>query len=328
MKNTLFSLINYVGHKGKIVDQLLDYMPAQIDGTFYDIFAGSCVVGLSTPATIKQVTFVDKNPLLMELYSSLSHPGFQDTLEEIIKEYSLTNSFRKPRASYLEEENVGTVTWHGEVVKNFHLDQLNKPGYDKLLSDFNAGAFVSVRRGAAYMIAAIYGRNSNVNVKMRDGVPALEGGVGPLDFSLRCQKKLQEHISVIGQKNCRFNTADFRKISPTSSDFVYLDPPYLASGFKYGGWTPEDERDLLRWIDGLPCPWALSNTLSSGGVKNSILRDWAQDKNVIKIDKKYRKWAKRGTSLAGTETKENEEILVVSNILNSKNENGVNHGKL
>ena len=40
----VFSLLNYVGHKSKILDQILLHFPKSLDGVFWDIFSGSCVV--------------------------------------------------------------------------------------------------------------------------------------------------------------------------------------------------------------------------------------------------------------------------------------------
>jgi site-specific DNA-adenine methylase len=43
------SLLNYIGHKSKIVETIYTYLPETVEGTFYDIFSGSCVIGLNSP---------------------------------------------------------------------------------------------------------------------------------------------------------------------------------------------------------------------------------------------------------------------------------------
>ena len=302
------SLLNYIGHKSKIIDQIKSYLPKTISGTFYDCFAGSCVVGLTVD--YERIACVEINPYLSCLYRDLSDPTFLSTLNQLIVGYSLTNSSVTPRSEYLKDPNIGTVTWMGETRTNLHLDQLNKPGYTRLIEDFNSGLFKGVKRSAAYMLATIYGRNSNVATDLSTGL--LSGSVGPLDYSLRCHKKLLEHQAVLALGRHTFVTGSYDSIQPTKDDFCYFDPPYLASGFRYGGWSESDERRLLEWIDELPCDWALSNTLQSGSRVNQILTDWSHGKNTIALTKRYRKWASSGNKTVDRDSKINREVLILS----------------
>lgn len=308
MSNKIFSLLNYVGHKSKILDDIFNILPKEIDGTFWDIFCGSSVVGLSSP--FQNVNFVDNNKYLIELYSSLTDPNFLNVLESTIQNYGLTNSCRIPRSQYLKSPDIGTCMWHGKVIKNLHLDKLNEEGYKNLLKDFNNGIFSSaIDRGIVYMILTIYGRNSNVSIK-KDG--GLSGGVGPLDFSVKAGQKLQQNILAIKSKNVNWINDNFSNIHPLQEDLVYLDPPYLASGFKYSGWDNEDEKKLLEWVDKLPCNWILSNVFISGKNSNDILQNWAKNFKVIYVDKNYRKWAAKGKSSAERDNKKNAEVLITN----------------
>ena len=65
MTNKVFSLLNYIGHKSKIIDEIISHFPTTIVGEFWDMFSGSCVVGLST--SFNNVTFVDNNEHLQNL---------------------------------------------------------------------------------------------------------------------------------------------------------------------------------------------------------------------------------------------------------------------
>jgi len=313
MENKVFSLINYVGHKSKILDQVFACVPDSIDGTFWDIFCGSSVVGLST--NFKKVNFVDNNQHLVNLYSHLRDESFLSILENMIEEYSLTNSSKKPRSEYLKDPKIGVCTWNGKKIKNLHLDKLNETGYRKLLGRYNDLKMSDIDAAAAYMILTIYGRNSNVSLK-KDG--KLSGGVGPLDFSIKAKKKYFEHLEVMKGRKLNWIHGIFSDAEPKEGDFVYLDPPYLASGYKYGGWKEEDELALLDWIDGLKCPWALSNTLVSGETENKILLEWSKKYNTIPVEKKYRVWASKKEGTAKRERKKNLEVLIVPSEL-SKN---------
>lgn len=312
MENKVFSLINYVGHKSKILDQVLSCFPDSIDGTFWDIFCGSSVVGLS--ANFKKVNFVDNNQHLVNLYSHLRDEDFLATLESMIEEYNLTNSSKKPRSEYLKDPRIGVCTWQGEKIKNLHLDKLNEAGYRELLDKYNTLNMRGVDAAAAYMILTLYGRNSNVSIK-KDG--KLSGGVGPLDFSIKARKKYFEHLDVMKGRDLNWVHGSFSDINPEEGDFVYLDPPYLASGYKYGGWKEKDETDLLDWIDSLSCPWALSNTLASGDKENKLLMKWSKKYKVIPVEKKYRVWASKKEGTAKREKKRNLEVLIVPAELSS-----------
>ena len=150
----------------------------------------------------------------------------------------------------------------------------------------------------------------NVSTDLSTG--KLSGGVGPLDYSIRCNEKLTEHQAVLALGKHTFINGSYSSIQPQSDDFCYCDPPYLASGFKYSGWTEKDERDLLDWLDHLPCEWALSNTLQSGTKVNTILESWCRNKKVIELEKNYRKWAGAGSKSVDKAAKINREVLILS----------------
>jgi site-specific DNA-adenine methylase len=302
------SLLNYIGHKSKIQEQIFTHLPEKVDGVFYDFFAGSAVIGLNAP--YQQVSCVEINPYLSKLYDNIQHPHFLAVLEGLIKQYNLTNSSRVPRAEYLKDPNIGTCQWMGKTIPNLHLDKLNSPGYQKLLTDFNNGVFDPFSQTAAYMIATIYGRNSNVSIDM--STLKLSGGIGPLDFSLKCASKLKNHQELLLQGRHSFINGSYKDITPTDNDYCYFDPPYLASGFKYSGWDEQKEIELLDYIDSLPCHWALSNTLQSGKKTNDILIEWSKTKVVIPIQKNYRKWAGGGTETNKKSSKVNLEVLILS----------------
>ena len=74
---------------------------------------------------------------------------------------------------------------------------------------------------------------------------------------------------------------------------VYCDPPYLITTATYnenGGWTENDERDLLELLDNLNdrgVRFALSNVFESKGKSNDILKEWAKKYTVHYIDANY-----------------------------------------
>ena len=93
MTNNLFSLLNYIGHKSKILDDIFSIAPKNVDGVFWDIFCGSSVVGLSCP--YEKVVCVDTNQHLIDLYSNLCNPLFPS--------HDLFGSFKYSLLGLIEE---------------------------------------------------------------------------------------------------------------------------------------------------------------------------------------------------------------------------------
>ena len=68
---------------------------------------------------------------------------------------------------------------------------------------------------------------------------------------------------------------------------MYIDPPYLITCATYnenGGWTNDDEKCLLNFIDNLNnkgIKFAFSNVLNSKGKSNEILKDWLKNRNYF-----------------------------------------------
>lgn len=300
---TVSSLLNYVGHKSKIWNQIKPHLPLNIDGTFWELFSGSCVIGMNVP--YKDIRCVEYNPNLSGLYRDLTNPQFKPTLLNLINLYGFTNSSRTPRSQYLVDSS-------GQ--QHRHLMWYNDRAYTQLLEDFNNDKFSGIEKSAAYMIATIYGRNSGVATNLEG---KLSGAVGPLDFSVRCEEKLDLHYSILQEGRHQFICDSYQNIAPEPQDFVYMDPPYLASNFNYTRvWTATDEQQLLDYIQKLPCDWALSNTLQSGNKVNQILLNWIIRNNytVVPIEKQYRKWAWYDSGKSSDrEWKINGEILVLKN---------------
>ena len=112
------------------------------------------------------------------------------------------------------------------------------------------------------------------------------------------EMKLCQFIEALKSNDIVFTASDFRKYknhSFSSNDFVYIDPPYLLSTASYnenGGWSEDDEIDLLNFLtdlDNKNIRFALSNVLVHKGKTNYLLKEWAKQYKIHYLNQnKYR----------------------------------------
>ena len=123
--------------------------------------------------------------------------------------------------------------------------------------------------------------------------------VGKRDYNGSSRKNIAAFNQLANEKNIVFKNTDFRnieKLTITSDDFVYLDPPYLlglASYNELGGWTEQDERDLynmLTRLDKKGIRFALSNVIEHKGETNTIMELWAKENRytINRLDFHYK----------------------------------------
>ena len=163
------------------------------------------------------------------------------------------------------------------------LGSYNKDKFIKLRTDFNQKRLNENYDYYYYVmlyVLIVYAFNNQIrfNAKGEFNLP-----VGKRDFNDNMKNKLSNFIDKIKEQNCEFTCLDFRKFDVsmlTSDDFVYIDPPYLITCATYNekdGWTENDEKDLLKFLDQLDkngIRFGLSNVLRSKGKENNILIAW------------------------------------------------------
>lgn len=267
------SPLNYTGGKFKLLPQILPLFPKKID-TFVDLFCGGCNVGLNVKA--KKTIYNDNNRKLYDLYTFLSKIDSDKALKEIYKiitNYGLTLVSRYGYSYYNCDSKKG-------------LGDYNKEGFLQLRRDFNANKKAQKKWLMLYvMIVYAFNNQIRFNSKGEYNLP-----VGKRDFNAKMRDKIVNFINRIKEQNSEFVCMDFRNFNINnlkSNDFVYIDPPYLITCATYnenGGWTDEDEKSLLKFIDNLNnkgIKFALSNVLSSKGKNNEILKQWLENRQYF-----------------------------------------------
>ena len=256
------SPMNYIGGKYKLLPQLMQYFPNDID-TFVDLFAGGFNVAANVDAN--RTICNDLNNRVVEMVRFFCYADENSVLKRImdkITEYNLT-----------KENEAGFKAFRD------YYNQTGNPVDLFTLSCFSFNYQFRFNNQMEYNNP--FGRNRS-------------------QFSETTKKNLLLFMEVMKKKNLEFYTRDFRSMSLVgmgSDDFIYCDPPYLITNGSYNDgnrgfhdWGTDEERDLYSYLDqahALGIRFALSNVFEHKGVKNKILQEWAKKYTVHFINSDY-----------------------------------------
>lgn len=299
------SPLNYTGGKFKLLPQILPLFPQNID-LFVDLFCGGCNVGVNVECN--RVIYNDLDRNLLYLYQTFKILG-KDVITEHI--YDIIDKYGLSLVSKYGYDYYGCDSSKG-------LGNYNRDKFLKLREDFNHNTNEGHYYYILLYVMIVYAFNNQIrfNAKGEYNLP-----VGKRDFNAKMEAKLKNFIDRIEQQDCRFTCIDFRDFDTsnlTENDFVYVDPPYLITCATYneqGGWSEEDERDLLAFLDNLNTNrvrFALSNVLRSKGKENNILIEWL-NRNTDKykaIDLNYN--YANSNYQTKDKTSNSEEVLIIN----------------
>lgn len=177
-----------------------------------------------------------------------------------------------------------------KYISEFELDRENKQGYLDLRESYNKCTYKYPMHFYT-LICHSFSNQIRFNSKGEFNLP-----FGKRTFNDKLKERFNEFIRHFQQQYVQFYSLDFRKLDltqVTNKDFVYIDPPYLITTASYnenGGWTEQDERDLLDLMDklnSLGIKFALSNVFENKGRKNEMLIDWSKKYNVHYLNHSY-----------------------------------------
>ena len=280
-KNIKRSPLFYVGDKYRLMEQLLDLFPEEIDN-FYEPFVGGGTVFLNIKANKYFLNDVDKHLVNIHrfLISSAKTPEkFFEEVEQIIKKYRLSHSYKKDIVPEALKKKF----------KKTYYAKFNKEGYEKLKNCVNKN---KINAPLVLYILLIYGFNRMLRF---NGSGKFNLPVGNVDFNKNVVTALNNYFDVVRSKKIRFTTKDFRtsykKKEFTKNDFIYFDPPYLITASEYNKlWNTEEESDLFYLIDELNekgVRIALSNVTHYNGSKNNLLIKWMKKYTAHNIQSNY-----------------------------------------
>ena len=280
-KKIIRSPLFYVGDKYKLVPQLLNLFPKEIND-FYEPFMGGGSVFLNIKAEKYYLNDTDSNLISIHRYlleNSKNPSKFFNDVKNIIYKYNLSRSFKEDVIP-----NSLKKRW-----KKTYYAKFNKSGYEKLREHVNKN---KKNNPLILYVLLIYGFNRMLRF---NEMGCFNLPVGNVDFNKNVVNALNNYFEFVNNKNILLSLKDFRdflsKRDFSKNDFVYLDPPYLISACEYNKfWDQSSESDLLNIIDELDkksIRFALSNVTHYNGNKNSLLIKWMKKYRVHKIKSNY-----------------------------------------
>ena len=270
----------YVGDKYKLMPQLLDLFPSNIEA-FIDVFAGGGSVSLNTPA--KKYIINDNNPYIISLHRFLmSYHSVFDLFREYM--YNLINEFKLSCSELGINDDIIQLK---KIYKKTYFSKYNKPGYLQLRDCFN----INKEKTEYLYLLLIYGFNHMIRFN-RNGEFNLP--VGNVDWNKNVSNALRAYFIWSKQSISLFNEdfeALFDKVHIGINDFCYFDPPYLITNSEYNSrWSEVDERRLYTYLDLLNekgVKWGLSNMLRHKEKNNDLLEKWSERYCIYNIRSNY-----------------------------------------
>lgn len=254
------SPLNYTGGKFKLLPQLLEIFPEDID-TFVDLFAGGGNVSVNVSA--KHIVYNDFLWQVPEMLEEFKVCGAEKCIERI-----------------------------DEYITHYELSKENKEGYLRLRKLYNSGEPMDPIM-LYTLICYSFNNQIRFNGKQEYNMPF---GKDRSSFNPALREKFINFVGRLQEIDICFFSKDFRAVKVENlrgNDFVYCDPPYLITVASYnenGGWGEKDEQDLLDKLDNINeagVKFGLSNVLESKGRSNDILKNWAKKYRVNYLDHTY-----------------------------------------
>ena len=258
------SPLNYVGGKFKLLPQLLELFPKDIN-TFVDLFGGGGNVAVNVEA--KHIIYNDIMFHVPEMLTEFRSCGATECLRRIDK-----------------------------YIESYNLTQENKEGFLHLRKLYN-----SANPMDPIMLYVLICYSFNYQIRFNSKLE-YNGSFGKDrgSFNPALREKFVAFVDRLQEIDIQFLSKDFRQVDITGlgkNDFVYCDPPYSVACAVYNdgkrgfnGWTEADDIKLFEILDTLDragVKFALSNMLESKGNSNDLLKEWAVKYNIRHLASSY-----------------------------------------
>lgn len=279
-KKTIRSPFFYVGDKYKLMPQLKQLMPKNIE-QYIEPFVGGGSSFLNSKGTSYILNDVDS--YVVELHRQIgNYTGKAEELFEelfdIIDFYGLSCSYR---GICVPEE------LKKKYVKTYY-SKYNKDAYIRMRKDFNVEKDDFLR---LYLLL-IYGFNHMIRF---NGKGDFNLPVGNVDFNNNVYQALNNYLEFVGEHKIEFFNMDFisflEKIKFGKNSYVFLDPPYLISMSEYNKlWNDKKEDELCEYLDSLNdrgIRFGITNLITHKGKVNRRFLDWSKKYCAYDVKSNY-----------------------------------------
>lgn len=262
----IYSPIFYTGNKTKLIKKgLIDLFPKNIN-KFIDVFTGSGVVALNTKAN--EYILNDINSYVIELLQMFLKHEPQDIIKNI---ELIINKFQ---LEYGIDDNISFDSRSKKFNKEIY--EIHKENYTKLRNYYNTNKntlFLYVLLIYSFSHQMRFSNKGEFNMPCGHDKFTKTNRKWILDFPQDFKPQLLNK--------------DFRQLdyNLSSSDFVYLDPPYFNSTATYNennAWSLQDENDLFALCENLDSrgiKFGISNVFRIRGKENTHLIKWCKKNN-------------------------------------------------
>ena len=279
-KKTIRSPFFYVGDKYKLMPQLKQLMPKNIE-QYIEPFVGGGSSFLNSKGTSYMLNDVDS--YVVELHKQIgSYTGRTEELFEelfdIIDFYGLSCSYR---GICVPDE------MKKKYVKTYY-SKYNKDAYIRMRKDFNAEKDDFLR---LYLLL-IYGFNHMIRF---NGKGDFNLPVGNVDFNNNVYQALNNYLKFVGEHEIEFFNMDYisflEKIRFDKNSYVFLDPPYLISMSEYNKlWNDKKEDELCEYLDSLNdrgIKFGITNLITHKGKVNQRFLEWSKKYCAYDVKSNY-----------------------------------------
>ncbi len=239
------------GIKTKLVDWIKDHAILEKDGTWFEPFMGSGVVGFNVRP--ERAVFSDVNPHIINFYNAIQNGEITPAIAREFLEREGAILQKKGEDHYYKvRERFNT--------KNSPLDMLF----------LNRACFNGVMR---------FNRKGEFNVPF---------GHKPERFAKAYITKIANQIKYVSQAvsqyDWQFICSDFKEtvLSASRSDFIYCDPPYAGRHVDYfNSWTENNEQELYELLKATSAKFILSTWHSNQYRANESIEKYSSDFTIL-----------------------------------------------
>lgn len=255
------SPLNYTGGKYKILNQLIENFPTNINA-FVDLFTGGGCVALNISARTVYMN---------------------DILFPVIELYQ----------EFLDKPTDQIVNHIHQRIEEFKLTKENSDGYICFRDYYN-----NHKNPIDLFTLICYGFNNQIRFNSKGNFNNAFGK-NRSSFNSRIKTNLETFVQKIKELTPVLSSVDFESFDYDrlkAGDFVYCDPPYLISTATYNekhgdsGWNEKDDIRLYKTLDNLNkkgIRFALSNFIEHNNKINLTLKDWIGGYFVKDIKSNY-----------------------------------------